>query len=436
MILGTTSGSATVVVGAPGAGRGVYLGPVYSLSHTHTGLRSGMADRLFEQAVAWAARGGEDSADQYLIEAQPNDSLIVTTATPGDGPYEPGNDLDPLLELYDPAGTLVASNNNWAITDGGDGHNSRIIYTVPAGSSGTYRARVSPVTGSGDYTLRVQGATGVRAVPLTVTASSLVDDTTLTAWPDTIQLDFSSPLLLTTVQAADLTVNGTPATELTVVDGNTLRFDIAAAHTGDGAYTIHLAADAMQDLLGTDSNAFALDFTLDTTSPAVTASSINAGESIEPGNLTYTVTFSEELATVGLGLQDVTLVETTFGTQFTPTSFLYDEALHTLTVGFAGLYDGSYTLTLTSGPDAFRDLIGHPLNGAPSHPLPSGQGHPAADDFLLNFFVDAAGDAAFPTPLAPNRRSAPWCLTRRCGAPSTWLTIATDTRSTWTPGRP
>jgi len=33
---------------------------------------------------------------RYLIEAVPGDNLVVVTATPSDGPYEPANDLDPL----------------------------------------------------------------------------------------------------------------------------------------------------------------------------------------------------------------------------------------------------------------------------------------------------------------------------------------------------
>jgi len=45
-----------------------------------------------------------------------------------------------------------------------------------------------------------------------VTAASIPDGAVLTAWPDSIRLDFSSSLLLTSVRAEDLTVNGDPAT--------------------------------------------------------------------------------------------------------------------------------------------------------------------------------------------------------------------------------
>jgi len=56
-VLATTNGQATVVVGATGSGRGVYLGPIYSASSSFdtSSLRSGSGDRLLEQAVAWAA---------------------------------------------------------------------------------------------------------------------------------------------------------------------------------------------------------------------------------------------------------------------------------------------------------------------------------------------------------------------------------------------
>ncbi|MBI2806017.1 MAG: Ig-like domain-containing protein [Planctomycetes bacterium] len=55
-VLATSSGQPIVVVGSPGLGRAVYLGPIYSgASQYNTAeLRSGSADRLLEQAVAWA----------------------------------------------------------------------------------------------------------------------------------------------------------------------------------------------------------------------------------------------------------------------------------------------------------------------------------------------------------------------------------------------
>ena len=63
-VLGTATGSCTgnpaqaVVVGNTGAGRTVYLGLLYGASsgYNNADLRAGSADRLLEQAVAWASR--------------------------------------------------------------------------------------------------------------------------------------------------------------------------------------------------------------------------------------------------------------------------------------------------------------------------------------------------------------------------------------------
>ena len=57
--LATTNGWPTVVAGQAGARAAAYLGPIFSgYSVRHRPLRSGPADRLLEQAVAWAAGEG------------------------------------------------------------------------------------------------------------------------------------------------------------------------------------------------------------------------------------------------------------------------------------------------------------------------------------------------------------------------------------------
>ena len=72
--LGTSGGGPAIVVGAAGTGRGVYLGPNYTgtSSYLTSDLRSGAADRLLEQAVAWAAQ-------------ETSYSLTVTTSGSGSG---------------------------------------------------------------------------------------------------------------------------------------------------------------------------------------------------------------------------------------------------------------------------------------------------------------------------------------------------------------
>lgn len=139
-VLGTVDGSPAVIVGNPGFWWGVYLDPGYP----YYSWGSGDADYLLENAMAWAAFGGRDQVDQFLVPVVASDNLIIKTTTPGGDPFSPDNDLDPILELYDPTGTLVASNNN----GGSDGRNALITCTVS--QTGNYRVRVAPVTGNGE----------------------------------------------------------------------------------------------------------------------------------------------------------------------------------------------------------------------------------------------------------------------------------------------
>ena len=354
-------------------GRSVYLGPIYAAQGYDTvSLRSGNADRLLEQAVAWAGHGGIDKADEYLVEVNAGDSLVITTATPGDGAAEPVNNLDPLLELYAPDGTLVATNDNGAA----DGRNAILNYA--AVSAGAFRVRVAAVAGAGEYTLQVDGASGAVTQAMQVTGSSVGNDALLNTFPGTLTLTFSQPVLFSSLTPADLTVNGMPAAALTVIDATTVSFDIASLSTGDGAYTVQLAAGAVTDIHGTASDAFQVNFTFDGTPPVVVDAGISEGGVIAPGGHTVTMTFSENIAITGYaGLR-----ENFSGTVVAPVSTVFNG--NQLTIDTPSLPEGYYTLTLFSGPEGFHDLAGNPLNG----------GSP----YTLNFSVDS-DVSAFPVPL-------------------------------------
>ena len=60
----------------------------------------------------------------------------------------------------------------------------------------------------------------------------------------------------------------------------------------------------------------------------------------------------------------------------------------TATISYEDIPEGTYTLSLTSAADAFRDRRGNLLDGSPSFPLPSGDGT-TGDPFVINFNVDA-----------------------------------------------
>ena len=392
-ILATAGGQPAVVVGAPGQGRSVYLGPTYLYRYnSNNALRSGNADRLLEQAVAWAAT--TDREDHYLFQANTGDSLVITTATPLDGTGEPLNDLDPVLSLYGPTGDLVVTNEN----GGTDERNARIEYVVPVGAGGTYRAVISVVTGRGEYTLNVSGATGTPA-PFQVTNSSPSDGALLAGYPSTYRVDFSQSLLLTSIDPTDLTVDGIPATSVQIIDANTLEFSIAGTSNGDALYQVAIVGGALTSISGLPLEAFTATFDSDATSPTVVESSLAEGATIGTGDLVYHVRFSEEMATSGLGAEDVTLVDIATGYSFTPTAFSYDAATSIASITYSNLSEGEYALSLLTSATAFRDRSGNLLDGTPSSPLPSGDGNPG-DNFSLHFFIDA-GTRAIPSPLTP-----------------------------------
>ena len=148
--------------------------------------------------------------DAYSFTANAGDVLSITTATPGDGSGEPVNGLDPALLLYAPGGSLVAQDLNGAA----DGRNAVLNYTVPAGQSGVYCVLVRATAGPGDYTVNVAGATGAPAAFPSVTSTSIANGALIAAYPNTYRVTFSRPVLLSSVDASDLTVNGTAATRL------------------------------------------------------------------------------------------------------------------------------------------------------------------------------------------------------------------------------
>ncbi len=167
-------------------------------------------------------------ADYYRINIDANSKLEIETQTPASKSGEFTNNLDPIVRLYDSAGNLLASDDNSA----SDGLDAKLSYKVPKGKGGTYYIQVdaSPATTTptrGAYLLSVKNATG--ALPAFQVTNTDVPDGTRDRYPPTsIQVDFNDVLLLTTLQASDLKVDGVPATGFTVVDGDTVRFDLPA----------------------------------------------------------------------------------------------------------------------------------------------------------------------------------------------------------------
>ena len=336
--------------------------------------------------------GGFADQDWYSISVQTGDSLVLTTSTPGDGPGEFVNLFDPKLELYDPSGVLVASGTALA-----DGRNETINYT--ALGSGQYRVHITADAGTlGEYLLTTSGATGAPQ-PFQIAAVTPADGSVFLFAPTQVTVDFNDNVLLSSLQASDLTVNGTPATGLTVVDGDTAIFTIAAL--GTGTHTIAIAAGAVQDLQQTNLSAFSSTFSVDQTPPRVIASSIQQNDVLSVGDLTYVVTFDEPMLVANLDDFDFFLLGIDNNVTYTPTSDSYDATGRTLTITYANLPEDRYTLTLLSGSGQFEDVVGNDLDGEPlAFPLPpnvSGDGIDGGH-FSVSFSTDI-GTILYPTPL-------------------------------------
>ncbi len=104
--------------------------------------------------------------DYYSISVNAGDSLVITTSTPGDGAGEFVNTLDPAIELIDPNGDSVGSDDDGAA----DGRNAQLSYTALL--SGTYLVRVSGAKQTqGEYVLTVSGFTGALSPSAPLAAS-------------------------------------------------------------------------------------------------------------------------------------------------------------------------------------------------------------------------------------------------------------------------
>jgi hypothetical protein len=176
-----------------------------------------------------------NTVDTYAVTLAAGATLQLQTSTPNDGSGEPVNNLNPRLRLLNSAGTQLALDDNSAP----DGRNALLTYT-PAADDTLYVEVVS-VSGSGDYTLAVSGAAATTTPPFTATVLSPVNNAKLATPPTAIVVDFNDSIDLSTLVASDLTVDGVPAPTMTVVDYNTVNFNLPAA-LAQGQHTLAIAA--------------------------------------------------------------------------------------------------------------------------------------------------------------------------------------------------
>jgi len=192
--------------------------------------------------------------DHFEISVQVGDDLTISTATPAGGAGLIANDLDPMVELYDPSGALVAGDDNSAA----DGRNALLSHA--AAVSGTYTVKILPVDRThGEYVLHVDGYTPATEGPdFAVVSTDLPDGGRFETSPSQVTVQFSEPVLLTSLDASDLTINGLAALAVTVVEGHTITFDLPVIL--DGMYDIAIAAGSITDVHGSQVDAFTSQF--------------------------------------------------------------------------------------------------------------------------------------------------------------------------------
>ena len=88
------------------------------------------------------------------------------------------------------------------------------------------------------------------AAPLVVDSTSLADGATYETFPAEVLLGLNAEILLSSLAADDLLVNGQPATSLTIIDGSRVAVDISAFDGGAGSYTLTMAAGSLTSVGG------------------------------------------------------------------------------------------------------------------------------------------------------------------------------------------
>ncbi|MCH8043377.1 MAG: tandem-95 repeat protein, partial [Planctomycetes bacterium] len=188
--------------------------------------------------------GFGDAFRDFDVSVLTGDILVISTTTPSDGAGEFVNLFNPRIELLDPSSRLVASDDDGA----GDGRNASLTHT--ATKSGQYTVRVlSAGETAGEFVLHVTGHSG--SLPAFAVSSIDPADGALTATnPVTVTVEFSDSLLLPSLDATDLTIDGVPARRFDVLDHNTVRF-LFDQVLSDGDHNVNIAAGSMIDLQGT-----------------------------------------------------------------------------------------------------------------------------------------------------------------------------------------
>jgi len=334
--------------------------------------------------------------DFYRIRANGNKTITIETSLPASASGNFVNDLDPILRLYNASGDLMATNDNRDSRD----RNAKLEYKVPKNGGGDFYIEIaaSGATSTptqGEYFLSVKGAEEPALDPFAVAAINIADGQRVRGPVTTLTIDFNDIALLTTLQTSDVKIDGLDASNIEVIDGNTIIVTIGQV-LSEGNHTVTIAAGALRDIQNTPIQAFSSSFYHDITAPQIVYSSIQEGEIVTKGyaDLTIRVEFSEAMDTTQIDIFDFSLVTQLTGSLYYPSEATFDAGGTELTLTFSGINNEDlYTLTMASGDFALQDTVGWDLDGeALAWPIPSnttGDGIEGGD-FVVSFTLDAS----------------------------------------------
>ena len=279
--------------------------------------------------------GGNDDWYQFSVIA--NSAVTLISSTPGGGPNEFGNLLDPLIELYDPSNQLLVTDDNSAA----DGRNVLLTYT--ASTSGVYRARVRGVASSGEYFLSVTLTPAPVLTGITTdTGSSSSDGVT------------SDPTLILsgTAEAGSIVTvykDGTSIGTVTASGAGAWSFDYTGTTLSAGSYAFKARAADLAGNTSGDSAVFTV--VVDTSAPAAPA-------------LTAITTDTGSSGSDGVTSDPTLILSGTAEAGSIVTVYKDSTSIGTATASGAGAWSFDYTgTTLAAGSYAFKaraaDLAGN-----------------------------------------------------------------------------
>ena len=328
---------------------------------------------------------GEGANDYYSFQANAGDQITIQTSTPGDGPFEFANSLDPGIEVFHPDQSRVSLSN----TTGNE------LATITASQSGTHYVRVFAENETqGDYVLDVSGNTA--ALPdFEIVSIEPSDGARFRTAPDSITVRFGADLSVPSVDGFDLFYNGIPTTDVEVIDARTAVFPIS--NSVEGTNSVIVVGGTISSLQGQTNQPFTSQIFVDSTPPRINEATVTRDVTLGAGVSVLSFTFNEAISTERLDEGDFRLSGQISG-PLSPASMDFDETTNTLNIEYPELADDKYTITLFSGDERFEDLVGNDLDGEGSGLLPSGNGAEGGN-YVVEFTVDAI-ESSFPLPLS------------------------------------